>query len=211
MAKGTYLTIGSSGETEITIQKSRFICRAKRVTSEKEANQFIQTICKQHWDATHNCYAYLVSENIQKSSDDGEPSGTAGRPILEVIQAKQLQQTVIVITRYFGGVKLGAGGLVRAYSQGASAAIEAAGIIKCQLHQQIIFTFDYSFMGKMEYEFHRENCLLETPQFLEVVSWPVWVPVGQEKSFIQQVKNWTNGQVQIRQGEQEYKQLPLEA
>lgn len=206
MAKETYLTIGSSGETEITIQKSRFICRAKRVTSEEEANEFIQVISKHHWDATHNCYAYLVSENIQKFSDDGEPAGTAGRPILEVIQAKQLQQTVIVITRYFGGVKLGAGGLVRAYSQGASAAIEAAGIIKCQLHQQIIFTFDYSFMGKMEYEFHRRNCLLEPPQFLDVVSWPVWVPVGQEEPYIQQVKNWTSGQVQIRLGEQEYKQ-----
>ncbi len=210
MAKETYLTIGSLGETEITIQKSRFICRAKRVTSEEEANQFIQSISKQHWDATHNCYAYLVSENIQKSSDDGEPSGTAGRPILEAILARQLQQTTIVITRYFGGVKLGTGGLVRAYSKGASKAIEAAGIIRCQLHQQIIFTFDYSFMGKMEYEFHRGKCLLEPPRFLDVVSWPVWVPAGQEKTIIQQVRNWTNGQVQISQGVKEYKQLPLE-
>ncbi|MGA8942240.1 MAG: YigZ family protein [Thermoactinomyces sp.] len=211
MTNDHYLTIGSLGETEITIQKSRFLCRAKRVTSEEEANQFIQSISKKHWDATHNCYAYLISENIRKFSDDGEPAGTAGRPILEVIQARQLQQTAIVVTRYFGGIKLGAGGLVRAYSQGASAAIDAAGIIKCQLHQEVIFTFDYSFMGKMEYELHRQNCLLEPPQFLNVVSWPVWIPAGQEKPLIQQVKNWTNGQVKIKQGKQEYKQLPADS
>ncbi|MBA4602996.1 YigZ family protein [Thermoactinomyces mirandus] len=210
MTQEQYLTIGSQGETEITIQKSRFICRAKHVTSEKEAQQFIHAVSKQHWDATHNCYAYLVSENIQKFSDDGEPAGTAGRPILEVIQAKQLQQTAIVITRYFGGIKLGAGGLVRAYSHGASRAIEAAGIIKCQLHQQIIFTFDYSFMGKMEYEFNRGNCLLEPPKFSDVVTWAVWLPVGQEEHFIQQAKNRTNGQTEISLGKQEFKQLPVE-
>ncbi|KFZ39930.1 MULTISPECIES: YigZ family protein [Thermoactinomyces] len=209
MSEKQYLTVGPQGETEIVIQKSRFICRAKRVSTEEEAQQFVQKISKQHWDATHNCYAYLVSDTIQKSSDDGEPAGTAGRPILEVIHAKKLVKTAIVVTRYFGGIKLGAGGLVRAYSQGASAAIEAAGIIRCQLHQKITFTFDYHFMGKMEHEFRQTDYFLETPLYQEVVSWPVWIPVGEEEDFIQQVTNWTHGQVKVTRGEKEYKEIPL--
>jgi uncharacterized YigZ family protein len=206
-----YYTIGPYGETEIIIQKSRFICRAKRVETEAEAVRFIQEISKQHWDATHNCYAYLVTETIQKSSDDGEPAGTAGRPILEVIHAKQLLYTAIIITRYFGGIKLGAGGLVRAYSHGAAAAIEAAGIIERLMHQQVFLTFDYSFMGKMEHELHRTGYLLDPPQFTEVVTWPVWVPLGEENYLIEQVTNWTHGQAKIALGPREYKDLQVKS
>jgi uncharacterized YigZ family protein len=202
-----YRTIGSFGETEIIIQKSRFICRAKRVESEEEAVQFVHDISKQHWDATHNCYAYLVTDLIQKSSDDGEPAGTAGRPILEVIHAKELLYTAIVVTRYFGGIKLGAGGLIRAYSQGAAAAIEAAGIIERVMHQQVLLTFDYSFMGKMEHELHKTGYLLDSPQFTDVVTWPVWTPLGDEKQLIEQVTNWTHGQAKIALGKQEFKEI----
>ncbi|MBH8597792.1 YigZ family protein [Thermoactinomyces sp. CICC 10523] len=201
-----YRTIGSFGETEIIIQKSRFICRAKRVESEEEAVQFIHDISKQHWDATHNCYAYLVTELQQKSSDDGEPAGTAGRPILEVIHAKDLLYTAIVVTRYFGGIKLGAGGLIRAYSQGAATAIEAAGIIERIMHQEVLLTFDYSFMGKMEHELHKTGYLLETPQFTDVVTWPVWTPAGEEQQLIAKVTDWTHGQAKIVLGKQEFKE-----
>jgi uncharacterized YigZ family protein len=208
MKQLSYLTIAPYGETEIIIQKSRFICRAKHVESEAEASQFVQEISKRHWDATHNCYAYLVTETMQKSSDDGEPAGTAGRPILEVIHAKQCLYTAVVVTRYFGGIKLGAGGLVRAYSQGAAAAIEAAGIVKRMMHQQVLITFDYSFMGKMEHELHRTGYLLETPQFTDKVSWAVWTPLSEEQSLIEQVTNWTHGQAQITLGPAEYKDVP---
>jgi len=204
-----YYTIQPYGETELTIQKSRFICRAKHVATEEEAVQFIEEISKKHWDATHNCYAYLVTENIQKSSDDGEPSGTAGRPILEVIHAKKILYTAIVVTRYFGGIKLGAGGLIRAYSQGAAAAIEAAGIVERIPHQEWIFTFDYTHMGKMEHEFHRTGHLLGTPEFSDVVRWPVWVPLGEEQKLLEAVTDWTHGQAKIEKGRIEYKDKPI--
>jgi uncharacterized YigZ family protein len=206
----SYRTIGKAGETEIIIQKSRFICRAKPVRTEEEANQFIQEITKKHWDATHNCYAYLITDLIQKSSDDGEPAGTAGRPILEVIHAKKLLYTAIVITRYFGGIKLGAGGLIRAYSQSASAAIEAAGIVNRLLHQKVSLTFDYSFMGKIEYELRQSGYRLDPPQFTDRVTWSVWVPVGKENAFISQVDNWTNGKTLIELQEKKYLDLPAE-
>jgi|UPI00040C02AF uncharacterized YigZ family protein len=209
MKPDSYLTIAPYGETEIIIQKSRFICRAKHVATEAEAVQFVQEISKKHWDATHNCYAYHITETTQKSSDDGEPAGTAGRPILEVIHAKQCLYTAVVVTRYFGGIKLGAGGLVRAYSQGAAAAIEAAGLVKRMMHQQVIITFDYSFMGKMEHELHRTGYLLETPSFADKVSWAVWTPLGEEQKLIEQVTNWTHGQAVLSLGEAEYKDVPL--
>jgi uncharacterized YigZ family protein len=179
------------------------------VESEEEAFSFIQEISKKHWDATHNCYAWVITETVQKSSDDGEPAGTAGRPILEVIHAKQLLYTAIVVTRYFGGIKLGAGGLVRAYSQGAAAAVDAAGIVCRRLHQELLITFDYPFMGKMEYELHRTDYLLDPPTFSEVVCWPVWVPLGEEQALIDRVADWTNGQARIGFGRKAYRDVPI--
>jgi len=112
----TYRTIRQDGETEIEIKKSRFICSLKRIQSEDEAKAFIQALKKEHWKANHHCSAYVLGENheIQRSSDDGEPSGTAGVPILEVLKKNDLINMVAVVTRYFGGTKLGAGGLIRA-------------------------------------------------------------------------------------------------
>ncbi|MEB1806681.1 MAG: YigZ family protein, partial [Bacillaceae bacterium] len=105
----SYLTVKGYGEHEINIQRSRFITYIDRATTEEEAQQFIEKIKKKHWDATHNCSAYLIGENdeIQKANDDGEPSGTAGVPILEVLKKRRLKDTVVVVTRYFGGIKLG--------------------------------------------------------------------------------------------------------
>ncbi|MER2141095.1 MAG: YigZ family protein, partial [Priestia megaterium] len=127
-----YYTVKQEGSHEITIQKSRFICHMKRVTTEEEAQQFIQDIKKQHWNATHNCSAYLIGERdqFQKANDDGEPSGTAGVPMLEVLKKRGLKDTVVVVTRYFGGIKLGAGGLVRAYGKSVSEALNELGTVK---------------------------------------------------------------------------------
>ncbi len=117
-----YYTVKESGTHEITIQRSRFIAHISRAETESEAQEFIQAIKKKYWDATHNCSAYLIGENdqIQKANDDGEPSGTAGVPILEVLKKRKLKDTVVVVTRYFGGIKLGAGGLIRAYGKSTS-------------------------------------------------------------------------------------------
>ena len=122
-----YLTVSGYGEAEIEIQKSRFIAYVQRAEEEEAAAAFIEQIKKKHWNATHNCSAYVIGGNDQwqKADDDGEPSGTAGKPILEIIKKNQLKDTVIVVTRYFGGIKLGAGGLIRAYGKSASAGLKA--------------------------------------------------------------------------------------
>ncbi|MBQ0067750.1 MAG: YigZ family protein [Phascolarctobacterium sp.] len=123
---GVY-TIAKDVENEIVVEKSRFICTLKKVQSEQEAQDFVKTVKKQYWDATHNCSAYLIDDMAQHSSDDGEPSGTAGVPMLAVLRKAMVQGVVAVVTRYFGGVKLGAGGLVRAYTNSVALALQKAG------------------------------------------------------------------------------------
>ncbi|MBQ9698919.1 MAG: YigZ family protein [Acidaminococcaceae bacterium] len=122
------LTIAKDIRTEQVISKSRFICSLKKVKTEEEAQDFIKAVKKEFWDATHNCSAYIIDEQHQRSSDDGEPSGTAGIPMLGVLRKQELQQVAAVVTRYFGGIKLGAGGLVRAYAGSVSQALEEAGL-----------------------------------------------------------------------------------
>lgn len=142
-------TISKDFRQEIVIEKSRFICSLKKVNSEEEAQDFIRQIKKEYWDATHNCSAYLVNELAQRSSDDGEPSGTAGIPMLEVLRKNQLTGTCAVVTRYFGGIKLGAGGLVRAYSGSVAGAIKACGLAEKVLMSYFSFTYDTAAVGKI--------------------------------------------------------------
>ncbi len=139
-----YLTVKGYGENEIVIQKSRFIAYVDRAETEEEAQEFIQKIKKMHWNATHNCSAYVVGENnqFQKANDDGEPSGTAGVPMLEVLRKRNVQDTVVVVTRYFGGIKLGAGGLIRAYSKATSEGLNATGIVHRKLVRKMNTTID---------------------------------------------------------------------
>jgi len=124
------LTIARDIRAEQVISKSRFICSLKKVKTEEEAQDFIRSVKKEFWDATHNCSAYIIDEQHQRSNDDGEPSGTAGIPMLGVLRRQGLQQVAAVVTRYFGGIKLGAGGLVRAYAGSVSQAVEEAGIAR---------------------------------------------------------------------------------
>jgi uncharacterized YigZ family protein len=198
-------TIGIFGKTEIVIQKSRFICQAKRVETEKEATQFLMDIKKEHWNATHNCYAYVITSQIQKSSDDGEPAGTAGRPILEMIHTKELTHTAIIITRYYGGIKLGTGGLVRAYSQGASAAIEAAGTAERLLYQQLVLSFDYTFLGRIEHELRSTPLILDQPKYGENITWSIWIPLTEVEQYTAALTDWTGGQIHILHGNKEEK------
>lgn len=121
-------TIRQDWQSETVIEKSRFICTLKKVSTEAEAHDFIKAIKKQYWDATHNCSAYIVDEKAQRSSDDGEPSGTAGIPMLEVLRKNELFGVAAVVTRYFGGIKLGAGGLVRAYTGSVANAVKEVGL-----------------------------------------------------------------------------------
>ena len=150
----TYKTLHSFGTDEYIVEKSTFIGYAKPIKSEEEAVEFINEIKKKHKDATHNVWAYTVGEtmNIQRYSDDGEPQGTAGIPTLEVIKKEDLRDVVVVVTRYFGGIKLGAGGLVRAYTKGAKVGIEAAQIIQKVKYKEISVTIDYNQIGKVQNE-----------------------------------------------------------
>ncbi len=142
-------TIVKDFRQEIVIEKSRFISTLKKVHSEAEAQEFIKTIEKEFWDATHNCSAYIVDEMAQRSSDDGEPSGTAGLPMLEVLRKNKLTNTAAVVTRYFGGIKLGAGGLVRAYTNSVAEAVKATGIAQKVLVSKFSFIYDLNEVGKI--------------------------------------------------------------
>lgn len=142
------LTIRKDIRTEQIISKSRFICSLKKVKTEEEAQDFIKAVKKEFWDATHNCSAYVIDEQHQRSSDDGEPSGTAGIPMLGVLRKQELQQVVAVVSRYFGGIKLGAGGLVRAYAGSVSQAIEEAGTAQKVKMGLYVFSCDPGEAGK---------------------------------------------------------------
>ena len=142
-------TIVKDFRHEIVIEKSRFICTLKKVQNEADAQEFIKAIKKEFWDATHNCSAYIVDEMAQRSSDDGEPSGTAGLPMLEVLRKNKLTNTAAVVTRYFGGIKLGAGGLVRAYTNSVAEAVKATGIAEKVLVSKFSFMYDLNEVGKI--------------------------------------------------------------
>ena len=149
-----YRTIHSFGSDEIIINKSKFIGYAKPISNEEEAISFINEIKTKHRDATHNVYAYVYGDNnnIQRYSDDGEPNGTAGVPVLEVIKKEDLRNVVVVVTRYFGGIKLGAGGLVRAYTKGAKIGLDAGIIVDKILFKRVKVRIDYTLYGKVENE-----------------------------------------------------------
>ncbi|GAB3206753.1 YigZ family protein [Marinactinospora thermotolerans] len=147
-------TIRRGGEHELDIRKSRFICALARVGDEDEARAFIAERRKLHWNANHNCTAYVIGPDgrIQRSSDDGEPSGTAGVPMLEVLRHRELTDTVAVVTRYFGGIKLGAGGLIRAYGNSVSAAVDALGVLERRTLLVVAVVADYLRAGRLESE-----------------------------------------------------------
>lgn len=201
-----YRTIRQEGIQEVVIKKSRFIGHAKPVETEEEAIAFIEEIKRQHRSATHNCSAYLVGERdqFQKASDDGEPSGTAGKPILEVIKNKGLKNVAVVVTRYFGGIMLGAGGLVRAYTDGAVAGIEAAGEITLVLHRQVFVDVDYTWYGKLENELHGRAVRVGGTDFTDRVVVTCLPEDPEADAFIEWATDLTQGQAVITKGESLY-------
>lgn len=201
-----YYTVKQSGSHEIVIQKSRFIAHIQRAETEEEALQFIQKIKKEHWNATHNCSAYIIGKNdeIQKANDDGEPSGTAGVPMLEVLKKRKLKNTAVVVTRYFGGIKLGASGLIRAYSQATSEGLDAVGIVERKLVHTMKVNVDYHWLGKVENELRQSPYLIKEIEYLEDVTIHTYVPVEKLEEFVEWVTNITNGQAAVTKGETHY-------
>lgn len=158
----SYRTIWEGGVGEIEEKKSRFIATAAHVESEEEATQVIQSCRKKYWDASHHCSAYILGsrQEIKHCSDDGEPGGTAGRPILDVLSGEGLCNVVVVVTRYFGGTLLGTGGLVRAYSGAAKAGLEASVVIEKKLGRKVSVETDYNSIGKIQYLLAAENVMV---------------------------------------------------
>lgn len=189
-------TIKQDGEYEVVIQKSKFIAHFKRVTTEEEAHAFIQTIKKAHWNATHNCSAYIIGERneFQKANDDGEPSGTAGLPMLEVLRKRELKDTAVVVTRYFGGIKLGGGGLIRAYGGTVSEGLDAIGIVERIPMQRLSLTVDYGWIGKVENELRQSSYLLDDIVYADTVTFHLSVPVEETETALAWLIDLTNGQ-----------------
>ncbi|MFJ8266878.1 YigZ family protein [Peribacillus asahii] len=198
-----YLTVQHRGEHEIVIEKSRFIAHVARTETEEEAQTFIAEIKKKHKDATHNCSAYLIGERneIQKALDDGEPSGTAGVPILEVLKKKNLKDTTVVVTRYFGGIKLGAGGLIRAYSKSTSEGIEATGIVERKLMRVISTKVDYTWLGKLENELRASIYTIKEIEYLDQVIIHIFAEEEKKQDYIDWMTELTNGQAIIQEGD----------
>lgn len=186
-----YKTIIDPGTDEIIEKKSRFIGYIRHVETEEEASVFVQEIKKKHYDARHNCFAYVLGQEqpILKFSDDGEPGGTAGKPILEVINGKGLSDVCIVVTRYFGGTLLGTGGLVRAYTDASKACIAATEVIRKQLVVPASLSTNYNDLGKLQYLLGNESIPIVNSNYGENVILEVEIPIDDydriEKALIE--------------------------
>ena len=194
-----FRTIKEDGQVQEEIKKSRFICHAKRVYSEEEARDFITAIKKEHYKATHNCSAFIVGERseIKRTSDDGEPSGTAGVPMLGVLENHNLTNVCVVVTRYFGGIKLGAGGLIRAYAGSVALAVKEIGII--EIKEQAGITIQMSYAQYQEYgNFLREHKLIELEtNFTDQVDTMIYVNKEEKENIKAALVEFFNGKITL--------------
>ena len=183
------------GQGEIVQKKSRFIANVRPVKTEEEACAFIEEMRKKYWDARHNCYAYVCGERnpLMKCSDDGEPSQTAGRPMLDVLLGQDLHDVCVVVTRYFGGTLLGTGGLVRAYSQAVKEGLAASRILTKEPGRKAVITVDYSAAGRLQYLFAQMELTVLDSQYTDCVAMTVLVPEERTGEFTEKVTEATNG------------------
>lgn len=190
-----YYTIYEGGVGEIVMKKSRFIATVCPAQTEEEALEFIENSKKKYWDATHNCYAYVIGTKnpIMRYSDDGEPSQTAGKPMLDVLTNKELTNLVVVVTRYFGGTLLGTGGLVKAYQSATVEGLEYSLIIKKEpgIHMELIT--DYNLVGKIQYFINQENFYLISSDYTDTVKLDLVVPIDRVHSFHNKLADLSNG------------------
>ena len=192
----SYITLGQYSAEEYIVKKSRFIGYAKPVKTEQDAISFIEEIRKKHWDATHNVYAYALREgSIKRFSDDGEPQGTAGMPVLNVITQEGITDCVVVVTRYFGGILLGGGGLVRAYSHSAKLAVDGAGIIILVPWLVLNISCDYTLYGKIEALVRDFDGVVCDTEFTDCVNISFRIEKDMLNSFDKKLQDSTNGKV----------------
>ena len=200
-----YITIRQYGEDEFIEKKSQFIGYAKRCESEEEAKAFVAEIKSMHKQATHNCWAYVVGKNmgIQRYSDDGEPQGTAGIPILEVMKKSNVTDCAIVVTRYFGGIMLGAGGLTRAYTKGASIALKAGGVVEKVEGVNVSLEMDYDMIGKVQYMCGQNNWHIEDTEYTDKVIVHILAEISVADEIEKAAIEASNGKILISKSDAE--------
>lgn len=201
-----YKIIEYGGTGEIEEKKSRFIAHAAPAFTEEEALFFIEAKKKEYWDAKHNCYAYVIGEQAQtmRFSDDGEPSGTAGKPILEALAASGIRNAVVVVTRYFGGTLLGTGGLVRAYTQAAQAGLAASSINIMRYGYKITIVTDYNSIGRIQYILGQRQIPIGESSYTEQVTIQFFVPFEEKEAVIHEITEATAGKADIALSEPLY-------
>ena len=202
----TYKAVFDGGQGEIVEKKSRFIANVRAVETEEEALSFIEEMRKKYYDARHNCFAFSVGVSMPmlRCSDDGEPSGTAGKPMLEVLTGAELYNTAVVVTRYFGGTLLGTGGLVRAYTQATQEGLKNSHIVEKKLAKRMKLFTNYNDIGKIQYLLGTENIHIEESEYTEAVMIQILVPVGKMKEIEKSLIECTNGKITMEQGEEFY-------
>lgn len=205
-----YLVPTGFGEDEFVEKKSRFIGRIWLVETEEAALDIIQQMKKQHYDATHNCWAYIIRDGAVRFSDDGEPGGTAGMPMLQVLQREGLYNVVCVVTRYFGGILLGAGGLVRAYTKGAKIAVDAAGKSMKRVWNVLYIPCPYTFYERVKLETAAFDGIIRDTQFGTEVELEILVPEAQEEPFLARLTDMSAGLLEGMRTGQEYRAFPVE-
>lgn len=204
-----YLVPAGYGEDEFIEKKSRFIGRAWPVETEQEALDIIQQMKKKHYDATHNCWAYIIHGGAVRFSDDGEPGGTAGMPMLQVLQREGLNNVVCVVTRYFGGILLGSGGLVRAYTKGAKLAVDAAGKAVKRVWTSLYLPCPYPYYERVKLETESFGGIIRKADFGAEVELELLFPEAQVQPFLTRLTDLTAGTVEAMEAGQEYRALPI--
>ena len=194
-----FITIKENSYDEFVEKKSTFITHLIRVTSEEESREFIQKMKKKHYDATQVCSCYVVGDNneITRANDDGEPSGTAGAPMLDVLVKNEIKNVCATVIRYFGGTKLGTGGLVRSYGGGVINALKNATLVERKDALEIRLELDYSLNGKIEYEIEKTNFIVNNLEYTDKIIYTIYVMEEDYDSFQSWIANLTNGQFKI--------------
>ena len=205
-----YLVPTGYGEDEFVEKKSRFIGRVWLAETEEEALARIAEMKKQHYDATHNCWAYVIRDGAVRFSDDGEPGGTAGMPMIQVLQREGLFNVVCVVTRYFGGTLLGAGGLVRAYTKGAKIAVDAAGKSMKRVWSVLYLPCPYTYYERVKLEVEAFGGIIRDTQFGAEVELEILMAKDQAQPFLDRIVDMTSGTVEGMETAQEYRAFPVE-
>lgn len=201
-----FRTLHSYGSDEYIVEKSKFIGHAKPVQTEEEARMFVEEIKQKYKDATHNVWAYTIGQsmNIQRYSDDGEPQGTAGIPTLELIKKEDLRNVVVVVTRYFGGIKLGAGGLVRAYTKGAKLGLDAAKIVEKRPFVSVEIEIEYTLLGKIQNELSNNNYFVKEIEYADKVKINVFCESEKTEGLNKMILELTNANAKVSFGDEFY-------